>query len=293
MGPQRTANQIGMFRQLFFNVESRTLQLDPNLPTINTRDGNMRGFRVAGNPNYQIMSDSTSKGYELELNLTPVPNWNIRINGAKSESVESNIGGPWFAWGAARLPIWEAVVAKNGERDARGNAVTWATAPFDPLTPSGPTLQQYYQANIVGRAYAFMSAAEGRSTDTARSGRANVITNYHFTHERLKGFNVGGAARWRGRPTIGYGTSVSSSGSVILDLDKTYKGKEEFYVDGFLGYRGKMKYFGGFNYRLQLNVRNVLDEHDPVPVQAWTTGEVVRLATVEPRVYVLSLAVDF
>jgi hypothetical protein len=72
--PQRTANQIGMFRQLFFNVESRTLQLDPNLPTINTRDGNMRGFRVAGNPNYQIMSDSTSKGYELELNLTPVPN---------------------------------------------------------------------------------------------------------------------------------------------------------------------------------------------------------------------------
>jgi hypothetical protein len=269
------------------------LQLDPNIKTINIKDGNMRGYRIAGRPNYFIMSDSASDGYELELNLTPIRNWNIRFNGAKSDAVESNIGKPWFQWGADRLPVWQSVVAKNGEKDAAGNPVTWTTAPYNPSQPGGETLAQHYQANVVGRSYAFISAADGRSTDTARSARWNFITNYSFTGEHLKGFNIGGAARWRAKPVIGYGTSVSSSGAVILDLDKAYKGKEELYLDGIAGYRGKMKYFGGFNYRLQLNIRNLLDDHKPLPIQTWTTGEVVKLATVEPRLYVVTFAVDF
>jgi hypothetical protein len=293
LGPQRASNQINMLRDPFFDVENRVRLLDPNIKTINVVDGNMRGYRVAGRPNYFIMSDSASDGYELEINITPVRNWNIRLNGAKSEAIESNIGKPWFDWGAQRLPVWESVVAKNGEVDAQGRPVTWTTAPYSPTAPTGQTLAQYYQANVVGRAYAFISAADGRSTDTARNARANFITNYSFTSERLKGFNIGGAARWRARPTIGYGTSISSSGATVLDLDKAYKGKEEFYVDAILGYRGKLKAFGGLNYRLQMNVRNALGEDDPIPVQTWTTGEVVKLATVEPRTFVFTFAVNF
>ncbi len=159
--------------------------------------------------------------------------------------------------------------------------------------PCAEDLAQYYQANVVGRAYAFISAADGRSTDTARNARANLITNYAFTGERFKGFNLGGAMRWRAEPTIGYGVATSSAGATVLDLDKAYKGKEEFYVDAILGYRGKLKAFGGFSYRLQLNVRNVLNENSPIPVQTWTTGEVVKLATVEPRLYVFTFAVNF
>ena len=59
-----------------------------------------------------------------------------------------------------------------------------------------------------------MAAADGRSTDTARAGRANLITNYSFTRERLKGFNIGGAARWRAEPTIGYGVTTTADGAV-------------------------------------------------------------------------------
>ena len=32
---------------------------------------------------------------------------------------------------------------------------------------------------------------------------------------------------------------------------------------------------------------------DPIAVQTWTTGEVVKLATVEPRVFVLTFSVNF
>src|SRR6185503_18631719 len=111
------------------------------------------------------------------------------------------------------------------EVDAQGRPLTWANAPYSATAPTGQTLAQYYQANVVGRAYAFISAADGRSTDTARNARANFITNYAFTSERLKGFNVGGAARWRAKPTIGYGTAVTSTGTVVLDLDRAFKGK--------------------------------------------------------------------
>ena len=293
LGPQRASNDVNILRDIFFNIDTRVRELDPTAPTINITDGNRRGFRVAGRPNYFIMSDSDSEGYEAEINLTPVRNWNIRINGAKSEAVESNIGLPWFTWAEARRPVWEALVAKNGEVDASGRPVTWTTAPYSASAPTGQTLAQYWQSALVGQALAYMSAADGRATDTARSARANLITNYSFVQERLKGLNVGGAVRWRAAPTIGYGTKTSASGSTILDLDRAYKGEEELYFDVILGYRGKMTRFGKFNYRLQLNVRNVLNEDDPVPVGAFVSGAIAKLATVDPRVYVMTFAVDF
>jgi iron complex outermembrane receptor protein len=293
LGPQRASNDVNILRDIFYNIDNRVRELDPTAPTINIEDGNRRGFRVAGRPNYWVMSDADSKGYELELNLRPVPNWNIRLNGAKSEAIESNIGGPWFTWADQRKPVWESLVATNGEVDANGQPVTWKTAPRSESSPTGETLEEYYTAALNGRALAYMRAASGRATDTARSARANLITNYSFTRERLKGFNIGGAVRWRAAPTIGYGTTTSESGSTMLDLDKSYKGEDELYLDAILAYRGRMKAFGGFTYRLQLNVRNVLDENDPVPVAAFVSGATAKLATVEPRLFVFTFAVNF
>jgi iron complex outermembrane receptor protein len=293
LGPQRASNAINIYRDIFFNIEQRVLALDPTAPTINVTDGNKRGYRTAGRPNYFIMSDFESKGYEVELNFSPTRAWNIRLNGAKSEAVESNIGGPWYAWRDARLPVWTGVVAKNGERDAAGQAVTWKTAPYSAAAPTGQTLEQYYNSSLVGQALAFMTAADGRATATARGGRANAIVNYRFSEGRLKGFNVGGAFRWRSAPTIGYGIKTNSTGTVLLDLDKAYQGKTEGYLDLLAAYRGKMKAFGNLNYRVQINVRNALNENDPIPVGALTTGAISRLATVDSRVTQLTFAVDF
>ncbi len=293
LGPQRASNSINIYRDIFFNLEQRVLALDPAAPTINVNDGNKRGFRTAGRPNYFIMSDFTSDGYEAELNFSPTRAWNIRLNGAKSEAVESNIGGPWYAWRDARLPVWTGVVAKNGERDTAGQPVTWKTAPYSATAPTGQTLEQYYNSSLVGQALAFMTAADGRATATARGGRANAIVNYRFSEGRLKGFNVGGAYRWRSAPTIGYGTKTNSTGTVLLDLDKAYHGRTEGYLDLLAAYRGKLKAFGHFNYRVQLNIRNALNENDPIPVGALTTGAISRLATIDSRVTQLTFAVDF
>ena len=293
IGPQRASNQINMFRDVFFNLEQRVLALDPSVPTINVNDGNRRGYRTAGRPNYFIMSDAKSTGHEVELNFSPTRNWNIRVNGAKSEAEESSIGGPWFTWHDARLPVWQSVVAKNGERDAAGQPVTWRTAAFNANQPAGQTLEQYYNNTLIGQAFAFMRAADGRATASARGARGNAIANYRFSEGRLNGFNVGGAVRWRSAPTLGYGTKTAPGGTLVLDLDRAYKGEEELYFDLILGYRARLRAFGGTSYRVQLNVRNLLDADDPIPSGALTTGAISRWATVDGRRFVVTFAADF
>ena len=293
LGPKGAGNPFATFQDTFSGVENRVRELAPNLPTINVTDGNRRGFQTAGRSNYVIASDSVSTGYEVELNLTPRPNWNVRVNGSKSEATDSNIGLPWIAWAAARLPVWQSLVATNGEVDAAGKPVTWKTSPRLATNPANGTLEQFYTSALMGQAIAFMQAADGRAAASARPARGNVISNYRFTEGRLRGFNAGGAVRWRSAPIVGYGTKKSATGSALLDLDRAYRGKEELYFDALLGYRGKMKAFGGFTYHLQLNLRNVLNENAPVPVTAITTGVVAKTATIEPRVAVLTFGVDF
>jgi hypothetical protein len=293
LGPQRATNQINdPARAQMFMVDNRYRELDPTGPTINIVDGNRLGFRTAGQSNYWIMSNFEGKGYEVELNVTPLRNWNIRANGSKSTAVESDIGAPWFEWLRQREPVWKALVAKNGEVDAQGRPVTWTTAPFSAATPNGQTLQQYYQ-NTLGASLAFIQAVDGRVTDSARPARANLITNYRISEGRFRGLNFGGAARWRAAPTVGYGATRGSNGASELDLDQKYRGKRELYFDALAGYRGRIKAFGNVSYRVQLNVRNVLNDDDPVVVMRTTLGQVVRIATVEPRVIVGTFGVDF
>ncbi len=293
LGPTRSIQQINTYANLFRNVENRVLELDPATPQINVKDGNLRGFPVLSADNYNISSYASGEGYEAEINFSPTRNWNIRLNGAKGKSTEADIGIDWFEWLALRVPVWEKVVAKNGEVDAGGQAVTWTTAPFDDANPTGQTLAQYYQSQVVGRATAFIKAVEGRSNPSARDGRVNLIVNYRFTNGRMKGFNIGGALRYRSAPIIGYGLKVNEEGETLLDLDTKYKGEVEQYVDFMAGYRGKMKALGGLNYRVQLNVRNLLNENDPIPNSALTTGVVSSLLTVDSRVTSITFGVEF
>jgi hypothetical protein len=155
------------------------------------------------------------------------------------------------------------------------------------------TLTEYYTAQIEGNALAFMRAIDGKATDSARGSRINLISRYRFTDGALKGFMTGGAVRWRSAPTVGYGTRVNDSGVTVLDLDQAFKGDDELYVDAFIGYRGRFEFLGGVGYNVQLNIRNVLDEDGAVPVTINTQGDVIKLATVEPRLFVFTLGLDF
>jgi hypothetical protein len=49
---------------------------------------------------------------------------------------------------------------------------------------------------------------------------------------------------------------------------------------------------GNTNYRVQLNVRNLLDDHDLVANRALSNGQYVAWARVEPRLWVFTVGFD-
>lgn len=282
----RLRNIIGNAR----TIENRVIELDPALPRINITDETRKGF--PGNaPTYMVMTYREASGHELSLNVRPVPNWNIRVNATKAEAIDSDIGLEWLAWVQERLPVWQSVVAKNGEVDSAGRPVTWATA----LSESGPneTLKQFYENTVVGDTVAFMTASEGKKTDGARGKRANVITSYRFTEGRFKGFTVTGALRWRPPPTIGYPVKTLPSGARALEVDNPWRGDREVWTDLGVAYRGRIDAYGGLRYTAQLNVRNVFDEGPTIPFRAYTDGSVASRATLEPRLFIFTWGLEF
>jgi hypothetical protein len=89
--------------------------------------------------------------------------------------VQSNIASTWIEWATQRLPIWEALVATNGEVDGAGRPVTWKTAPVSVNNPTGQTLEQYHNQVLVGQTFAFIKAVEGRSTENATPDEMDIM----------------------------------------------------------------------------------------------------------------------
>jgi iron complex outermembrane receptor protein len=299
-GPTRAGNAgfNDPIRTQLFNLDNQIRTLDPSLPTINVGSG---GFRDRGQPNYRVMNNAQAKGYELEIGWNPTPNWSFRANAAKQDVVETDIGTAWFAWTAARLPVWQSLSVPEGGKstpsdvngDGRIGIWTWATAPMPSNIDATRTTQRYYEELIVAQSLAFIHSVEGRQSAQARGWRGNLIGQYRVGEGRFKGLFTNAALRFRGPPTIGFGAKTLPSGVLAYDVNQTIKGQSETICDLGLGYRGRLRPFGGLRYRAQLNVRNVLGSDDLLPVKALTTGEFVRYARVEPRTFVFTFAVEY
>ena len=297
-GPTRAGNTgfNDPWRDQLYNIDNNMKTLDPALPQINAGAG---GYREKGRANYWVMFDSEAKGYELDLSWLPNRSWSFRANAAKQESVESNIGTEWFQWMAARLPVWQALNVPEGgktnPRDVDGNGSigtwTWNTAPFDGTNPASKTFARYY-AEDVGNSVAFIRAVDGRGRAQGRGLRWNFIADYKFTEGRLRGLGTNIAFRYRSAPNLGYGLKALPDGTPSFDLDKKLEGKSELFTDLGVNYRGTAKYFGGVKYRVQLNVRNLLEPERLVPNRVLSSGQYVAWARVEPRLFVFTVGFD-
>ena len=110
--------------------------------------------------------------------------------------------------------------------------------------------------------------------------RFNLTTNYDFTTDVLKGFNVGGGVRYTSSEIIGYppqGTGLNPDGSLasppfLADLSKPEKSPSELYFDLWVGYHRKLT--RKIDWTIQLNVSNVgkRDYLIPVSYQAPING---------------------
>ncbi len=315
-GPSRAANTpFNRWRDPLWNVENRWRNLveDPTYPGQGTG-----GFRERGRCCYWVMSDNTSEGKEITIQATPIDNLNLRFTYTDREAKESNIGLIWFEYMAERLAVWQSLNVPEGGfgtsttldngtvvpgQDMNGDGQigtwTWDTAWYNNNNPEGDpndgdrTLSEYYEEITVNGPIgsAVIQALDGKPNEFDRQKRWNFNASYRFTDGIFDGFTVGGAARWREAPVVGH-ASKDVSGNENIDLDAPYFGGEEFYIDAFARYRGKLKWLGDRDYDLQLNVRNLLDKDDYISVIKGVEGNNLRMAKVEGRRVSLSFGID-
>lgn len=223
--------------------------------------GDVRGLAVGET------SDGRTKGYELELTANLTEGWRTYANFSDETTERTNIGQEVQAYLANFRPLFERF-------------------PTVPVTGGAGTVANQL-ARVDTAAFTSYVVADGRRPQGQIQRKGNLRTNYEFTGEKLKGFSVGGGVRYFGRPVIGYyatGTAATGVNRLI------FEGPEQVFVDVSAGYRRRLGSVLGrkVQWTLQLNVNNVLDNDDLVPIRRASNGELVFYRFNAPRSWLLT-----
>jgi hypothetical protein len=184
--------------------------------------------------------DIESRGFEAELIFNPTRNWRFAFNAAKQETILTNI--------MPRIThlldtVWLPHLQAYGGLD-------W-NEPVE--TVSGNTTAQQINARLLD--YFAVKGQEGRAQGEQRKWRANVVARYQFGEGRLRGFSIGGAARWEDRYAMGYRLINDPRGLVLPDVRNPFLSARELSYDLTFGYRRRI--LRSQEWTAQLNVRNL------------------------------------
>lgn len=239
---------------------------------------------------YDVISDSRAKGYELTLVGNPTPNWRIAVSGAKNEASESNIATEYFSFIRDRLPVWLDPAWRNE---------------FTVAPATGARITALDAARFVIQNYDFILKQNGRAAQNLRKYRTNLTVRYGFSEGPLKGAFVGANYNWRSALVAGYkwtnqgGTNsfaipgvLEPATLLVPDLNQPIFGSPLVTFDGFLGYSRKIQRLKT-TWRVQLNIRNLLNNTDLIHQRANPNGVFVSSAAKEPRAFVLTNTFSF
>lgn len=201
------------------------------------------------------IKSSVSRGFEWEGTYNVTRNWRIAFNLAKTKAVESEKGTNW-----AEVVDW---VQKNWFNNPAIRALrVGAGGTLD-------TLGGWEQRAITG--FRNVQETNGASNFQVRKWRANAITNYTFPGtSKLRGFGVGGGARFQDRIFLGYQGKVNpadTGGALIADPTRPIMGPTETEFDFWTSYRRRI-FSDKVSLKLQLNIRNALTNDELVPIRA-------------------------
>ncbi len=208
-------------------------------------------------PGMTATTDSASEGYEIELHVRPLRNWDILINASKTTAARSNVGGNvWREWVDQRNTVWNG----PGGNLRTANGLTSAT------------YREQWNANFYNN-YALQRQLEGAFAGQLRPWRFNVITNYRFNRGLLRGASVGGTYRWEDKVVIGYPSIMTNVNGVELesvDVNRPYYGPRQDTVNLWAGYGRPIT--RQIRWRVQLNVSNVLGDNELILMSVQPDG---------------------
>ena len=207
-------------------------------------------------PNLAATSDAVSEGFEFEMVGNLTNNWTVSLSSAKQKVARTNSGPALqrYIYGEFnQVALWS--------QDAFGKY----PSALGNLLNIGNRIPQVYldPLNLV-------TLQDGAgSSDEIREWRHTLVTSYRFDRDgKLKGWTIGGSARWQDEVAIGYPEELDpSTGTYLPVLSNPHFGPSELNVDGFVRYNTRI-FDDKVDMTLTLNVRNLFDEDDLIPVRA-------------------------
>lgn len=203
-----------------------------------------------------VTTDRSSTGFEFELMGRLTRNWNVMFNASKQSVTSVNTGALYLDYVKERMPVWEEF--KDYPRSD---------------TDSTSVLEAIAITSLVSARKLILQDGSPRS-DEVRKWRFNLVSNYIFPQDsRLKGINIGGAVRWQDKVAVGYPIVNDAELGYLPDVKHPIYGPAETNVDAWIGYILPKRFLSNkVSCKIQLNIRNVFDKEDLIPVAAAPDG---------------------
>lgn len=241
-----------------------------------------------------IPSDRKVKGHEITIVGNPTNSLRLSVSASKSESAETNLLPQWWDFIMERIPVWEQYLDAPIHNSYGANLAT------PPATARPIRDLLAYNINM----WNFIRLSEGKPNTRERKYRVIGTANYSFHEGMLKGFNAGANYSWRSAAAVGYRRTVIDDNPFIIqgvtlpgvlevdDPSQPIYGGGLTTFDVFTGYQRKL-FDGKVTWRVQLNVRNVLDEDDPMVQRVIPDGTGAIYTLPEPRTFILTNTFSF
>ena len=231
---------------------------------------------------WQDVVSTTSKGWEFSLTANPTARWRVTLNGSKRGDNTTSARGVYInAYMAQYIPIIKA------------------RPEWQPLDAQGVTVAQRV-VDLENTLTNFNAIRNSPSANFASNWTLNLIQTYEFARETrvagvpLNGFSVGGSMNARGKAINGF--AVDSR--LVLDPTAPYYAPAYLNFGGWITYKRKL-FKNRIDWRLQMNVRNLLDENTIFPLvkvdsrDGRHTPSTAIYNLKEPRTYLFTSAFRF
>jgi hypothetical protein len=245
-----------------------------NKEGVGVKDGNYSPGAMA------LTGTTHSKGWEFEVAANPIKGLDISFNASKTSAQRSELAAGYTNW---ILKRWKDL------QGPMGNIRIWGGS------SGGETTRSKFAAETYA-GYLFFNALQGSDVPELHEWRYNVVANYSFQTESLKGLNAGLSYRWSDANVIGFLSkpttdTISGTTIAVADLTKPVKGKSEAVTDLWVGYSHKLT--DKIHWRIQANIRNAFADSKLLPTTVQPTGQVATYRISEPRTFSLTNTFEF
>lgn len=222
--------------------------------------------------------DISGKGYELSVTYNPTQNWRIMLTGSRNQTVISNqfadvteflyTDNQYSAF--AGFKTWNRFVAELNKVVAGQRSTQFDLDPANPVHVQQARDDAAFLAQNLAsqeRVYRDSKATDGAVQVQNGEYALNSAVTYSFAREGwLKGWQVGGNARWRSAPIAGYRrfpNATTGTPEGVIDVTRPFKGDDFIEFGGLLAYQRRIL-SNRVGLRVQLNIENLLDADQPL-----------------------------